>query len=213
MDKKRVIVYIDGFNLYFGLKESNFQRFYWLNLQNLILSFLGEHQDLIKIKYFTSIITTSDYKKKLRQEEYLRAIGTLKDFDIIYGKYVVNPEDCKIYNPLVDKCGGVYNRNNEKMTDVNIALSLVIDAIDDKFDSAILISGDMDLFPAVKYIRDVFPKKTLSIFFPPKRQNNDLARIASGSLVLARAYLKKSQFPNELIDKYGEKIKRPAEWV
>jgi len=31
----RVITYIDGFNLYFGLKSKDWQRYYWLNLQLL----------------------------------------------------------------------------------------------------------------------------------------------------------------------------------
>lgn len=28
----RVITYIDGFNLYFGLKEAKYRRFYWLDV-------------------------------------------------------------------------------------------------------------------------------------------------------------------------------------
>ena len=31
----RVIAYIDGYNLYHGLREQNWKRFYWLNLQRL----------------------------------------------------------------------------------------------------------------------------------------------------------------------------------
>ena len=31
-DKKRVIAYIDGFNLYYGLCDSRYRRFLWLNL-------------------------------------------------------------------------------------------------------------------------------------------------------------------------------------
>ena len=30
---KRVLAYVDGFNLYFGLKDSGWQRYYWLNIQ------------------------------------------------------------------------------------------------------------------------------------------------------------------------------------
>ena len=32
---QRVITYIDGFNLYFGLKSAGWNRFYWLNLQTM----------------------------------------------------------------------------------------------------------------------------------------------------------------------------------
>lgn len=36
----RVIVYIDGFNLYFGLKDAGFKRFYWLDLVALATAFV-----------------------------------------------------------------------------------------------------------------------------------------------------------------------------
>lgn len=31
----RVIAYIDGFNLYFGLKSKGFKKYYWLDLSAL----------------------------------------------------------------------------------------------------------------------------------------------------------------------------------
>ena len=37
---ERVIVYIDGFNLYFGLKSKGWKRYYWLNLQKLAIKLL-----------------------------------------------------------------------------------------------------------------------------------------------------------------------------
>ena len=32
---QRVIVYVDGFNLYYGLKARNWRRYYWLDLRDL----------------------------------------------------------------------------------------------------------------------------------------------------------------------------------
>jgi hypothetical protein len=40
---QRVIAYIDGFNLYFGLRESGLRRCYWLNLPALAESLLRPH--------------------------------------------------------------------------------------------------------------------------------------------------------------------------
>jgi len=36
----RVIAYIDGFNLYFGLKSKGWKRYYWLDLSELCLRLL-----------------------------------------------------------------------------------------------------------------------------------------------------------------------------
>ena len=51
---------------------------------------------------------------------------------------------------------GVYK---EKGTDVKIAVDLVIGAVDDHYDTAILISSDTDLIPAIRYIK--YKKKKL----------------------------------------------------
>jgi hypothetical protein len=32
---ERVIAYVDGFNLYFGLKSKGWQRYFWLNIPAL----------------------------------------------------------------------------------------------------------------------------------------------------------------------------------
>lgn len=41
----------------------------------------------------------------------------------------------------------------EKGTDVKIAVDLVVGAVDNHYDTAILVSSDTDLIPAVKYIK------------------------------------------------------------
>lgn len=51
---QRVIAFIDGFNLYFGLKAKRWQRYYWLNLQALMRNILKPDQHLVHTKYFTA---------------------------------------------------------------------------------------------------------------------------------------------------------------
>jgi len=51
---KKVIAYVDGFNLYFGLRESHLKRFYWLNIKALAQNLLKGNQQLIFTKYFTT---------------------------------------------------------------------------------------------------------------------------------------------------------------
>jgi len=40
LKKERVIAYIDGFNLYFGIKQSNWNDVLWLNVKKLAESLL-----------------------------------------------------------------------------------------------------------------------------------------------------------------------------
>ena len=52
MIKNRVIVYIDGFNLYFGMVDAGIDNCKWLNIKSLIDSYITHNQELIQIKYF-----------------------------------------------------------------------------------------------------------------------------------------------------------------
>jgi hypothetical protein len=56
VDMNRVCVYVDGFNLYFGLKSKGWRKHYWLNLEALSTSLLKPGQRLETVHYFTSRI-------------------------------------------------------------------------------------------------------------------------------------------------------------
>ena len=45
---KRVIVYIDGFNLYYGLRSKGWKWLYWLNVQEMARRLLQPEQTLVK---------------------------------------------------------------------------------------------------------------------------------------------------------------------
>ena len=64
-----------------------------------------------------------------------------------------------------------WDAQEEKETDVNIAVRIVSDAFLDKFDVAYVFSADTDLIPAMKCIRETkdkgFPEKEVVAIFPP----------------------------------------------
>ena len=81
--KERVIVYVDGFNLYFGIKEAGFENCKWLDIHQLILGLIKPGQELILIKYFTSRVSNNPDKQK-SQSTYIEALET-KEIKIYYG--------------------------------------------------------------------------------------------------------------------------------
>lgn len=202
--KNRVVVYIDGFNLYFGMKDAGFNRCKWLNVEKLVRSYLTANQELIEIKYFTSRITNNPQKQK-RQSTYLEAIETT-EVKIIYGLYKAKNIEC-------ENCGHNWNISNEKMTDVNIATHIIIDAFHDKYDTAILISGDSDLVPPIKAVHQNFPNKVVSVFFPPNRHNNTVAGAAKGSQIIGRKKLSDNQFEENVRKRDGFILHKPADWL
>ena len=201
---KKVIAYVDGFNLYFGLKEKGWRQFYWLNIQLLVQNLLKSEQQLIVTKYFTARVIGSPDKEK-RQSTFIEALETLSNFEIFYGKYQLNPRYCQ-------NCGFQDNVPNEKMTDVNIAVEMLSDAFNDKFDVALLISADSDLTPLIRSIKQMFPHKYIVVVFPPKRYSTELTTVADALLHINRAMLTRSVFPDKIKKADGFILQHPATW-
>ena len=201
---KRVIAYIDGFNLYFGLREKGWKRFYWLNLRQVALNLLKPYQTLVAVKYFTSVVT-APLDKNRRQATFLEALGTLPDFRIYYGHFLADKVTCW-------QCGHTYTTHREKMTDVNIATDLLSDAFTDRFDAALLISADSDLVGPIQKVRHLFPEKRMIVVFPPARHSNALKNVAHACLHLDRATLIKSVFPDQVAKPDGFVLHRPSKW-
>ena len=200
----RVVSYVDGFNLYFGLKESQFERYLWLNLLRLSLELLKPGQQLCRVKYFTSRISRPEDKRK-RQTNYLEALGTLANFEIFEGQFLDKPKECF-------GCHRTWLDHEEKMTDVNIATQLLLDAFDDKFDTALVISGDSDLVPPIRAIRQRYPLKRIIAIFPPSRTSIELRKACHAAFPIGRANLAASVFPDEVTKVDGYVLKRPPSW-
>jgi len=201
---KHVIAYVDGFNLYFGLRAKGWKRFYWLNIQKVSQHLLRPDQTLAATKYFTAKVKYPPDKQR-RQVTFLEALGTLPDFHIYYGHYLADKITCR-------KCGHTYITHHEKMTDVNIAMELLTDAFQDNFDIALLISADGDLVGPVKKVKQFFPKKRVIVVCPPKRHSNALKSVADVCLHLDRTTLAKSVFPDEVVKADGFVLRRPSRW-
>lgn len=202
--KERVIVYVDGFNLYFGMKDAGFENCKWLNLHLLASNLMKSNQELIEVKYFTSRVGNNPDKQK-RQATYIEALETTT-VNVLYGHYQSSSIECK-------RCGNNWPTYNEKMTDVNIATQMLIDAYQDRFDMAMLISGDSDLVPPIKAIHTLFKQKRVFVAFPPKRRNSSVALNARGSIIIGRKKLIDSQFPDELMKRGGFILHKPADWL
>ena len=204
---QRVSVYIDGFNLYYGLKEANLQRLFWLDVRRLSKNLLRPNQSLKVVRYFTARVhcDPKDPGKSVRQDTYLEAIATLPEVHTHFGYYLPKQVSCR-------NCGANWRTFEEKMTDVNISVELLGDAWDDVFDTAIIISGDSDLAGPVEAVRKRFPDKKVIVAFPPMRVSKHLKQIATTSFVIGRKKLNDSQLPTQVTKPDGYVLTRPPAW-
>lgn len=202
----RVAAYIDGFNLYFGLKDAGFKRYYWLDVAALASNLLKPDQALAATHYFTARIRDNGRNgaDQKRQGTYIEALQ-LRGVKTQFGHYLDKPRSCR-------KCKATWTDYEEKMTDVNIAVQLQGDAYDDAFDVALVISGDSDLTTPIRRIRKRFPGKRVIVAFPPNRHSSELKRWASGYLTIGEDKLRASQLPDQIIKPGGFLLERPSTW-
>ena len=122
----RVNFYVDGFNMYYGLKQKDdgdWQKFYWLNYVNLFQQFLGNNQILQKVVYFAApppLDSQGSTKGRERQKILFNANKILnpEQFELVMGQFYQKEITCK-------NCKQKFSVYEEKRTDVNIAIRLV----------------------------------------------------------------------------------------
>ena len=146
-EKERIAVYIDGNNFYKYLKdkEVNFPKGMKFDFVKFVDFLVGE-RILISKRYYVGIARNID--NSLKSKQIVR--GQQKFLSKIENEGFIIKRGRVMYD------GG---RIREKGTDVKIAVDLIIGAVDDIYDTAILISSDTDIIPAIKYIK--YRKKKL----------------------------------------------------
>jgi hypothetical protein len=204
---ERVIAYVDGFNLYFGLRSKGWRRLYWLNIHGMAGHLLKPGQHLVGVKYFTSRVSSSptDPDQDRRQNLYLEAVATLPQTNLYFGHYLSKLVECR-------NCRAKWMKQEEKMTDVNIAIELLVDAQQDNFDTALLVSADSDLTGPVVKVRTLFPKKRVLVAFPPDRVSERLKREASAWTNIGKDAIRGNQLPNPVVKAGGVELWKPVEW-
>lgn len=124
----RTIVYIDGFNFYYGAIKNTPYR--WLDIEALCQLLLPDDL-IVKIRYFTTRVQNrpNDPQKTMRQQTYLRALATLPLLEMHFGHYITRPVRMPLANPpSTGSRWAVVLKTEEKGSDVNLATHLLLDA-------------------------------------------------------------------------------------
>lgn len=172
---QRSIFYIDGFNFYFGIRRARkinkeWSKCYWIDVVKLCESFLGENQHLEKVVYFTASPLSPE--KNSRQSAFLNAnkLTNGDRFEIVRGKYLEKNFECPF-------CHSNITKPEEKKTDVNISVRMLVDCMENKTDSIALVSADSDLIPPLEHIQRLFPEKNIRVYFPPTNYSHDIKNL------------------------------------
>ncbi len=146
----KAIVYIDGFNLYYGaLKGSPYK---WLDLEKLSRALLPR-DEIVGIRYFTSRISSVglDPEAAKRQDIYLRALRTLPLVRVRFGTFLSHAVSLPLARDPSQFARVI--RLEEKGTDVSLASHLLVDCFQRRCDAAVIVSNDSDLAETVVLAR------------------------------------------------------------
>jgi len=200
-------VYIDAFNLYYGVLRNT--PYKWLDVATLCRIMLPR-DEIRRIKYFAALVETrpGNPDQHDRQQLYLRALNTIPGLTIHLGHFLSHHVSMPLAaNP--SKFATVI-KTEEKGSDVNIATELLVDAFHDNFEAAVVISNDSDFLAPIRVVRRDFGK-VVGVLNPQKHPSAVLHREADFFKKIRPSALKRSQFPVVLRDSKGT-FRKPSEW-
>ena len=177
---KRAAIFIDGNNFYFGLrklygKDKSLKDFDFKEFAD----FLAEKGEAIKIYYYNAQLDREFNKNKFQsQKEFFNKLKQIPNFELVL---------CKLLKRNITGTNKHYYIIKED--DIHMAVDMVDGSAYDKFDIAILVSGDGDFVPAVNSVRKR-NKEVKNIYFRNSSSRN-LKNHCNDSLELTKEILNK----------------------
>jgi hypothetical protein len=205
----KVQFYIDGFNLFFGLKRHGGCK--WLDLEALCTK-LSPSPNIRRIRYFTADVTGKiDSGSPGRQQAYLRALRSTPKVEVTKGYFRIDKKRYPLVKPQAGQKWAEVWKPEEKGSDVNLGAYLVFDAFNKEYDLAVVISNDSDLREPIRLVRN--PPLGLAVWvLNPHPQHNRVKMGATKQAEITASQLRSSQFP--ITVRVGRKsVSKPESWT
>ena len=217
----RTIVFVDGYNLYYGMLRRS--RYKWLDLFALFHDHaLGPEAEVIEVRYYTAPVLgkmSDDADSPQRQRTYIQALRKMppQRVVIVEGRMVASQPYQRLVRPL-QQAPEIQMVQviafAEKKTDVNLASDMIAAAWSASCEQVVLCTNDSDIEAALATIRKHCPAIRIGLVAPipgddHRRIPADLERHAHWSKTLKRTHLALSQLPGKIP---GTGIRKPAAW-
>lgn len=205
IDKQKVIVYVDGFNFYYGLKAKGWKKYYWLDIVKFFERMLNDNQELVEVNYFSA--RPHDPEAARKQDLFFSANKMNPKFHLILGTYLRK----RILCPM---CRRIINTYEEKETDVRVATQMINDVYKKRCDITIIVSADSDMVPSIEVIQEIDPTHKVFVYFPPLKHSVTLSNSCHAVKKLGdyKARFNQSMLPEEVELPSGYIAKRPENW-
>ena len=221
----RTTVYIDGFNLYYRLLRER-PAIKWVNPLLLARRVVGPKNQITKVRYFTARVSGRlDSDAPHRQQLYLDALGTIPELEIHFGSFLETRKYAGLVKPALDKTSRDNRmpllpwpdvahvwKTEEKGSDVNIATYLLLDAFQNGYDVAAVLSNDSDLVEPIRLTNSVLGKP-VGLLSPVKNPQKALREAAAFLRHVKSADVAASQFPDSVTLANGAVVRKHPTWA
>lgn len=212
------IVYVDGFNLYRRCLEQH-PGAKWLDLPALMDRLLPHH-DVRHVHYFTALIRAGagdDAQGPIRQQTYIRALQATGRVTPHYGTYRIDRRLMPKHPAELDDDGSLarvsVRKIEEKGSDVNLAVRMLLDAHRGEADLYCLLTNDSDQVTTIRTLQEevgvsvgwISPMPTLRQSKALKQTGPALIACVTLDAVMA------SQLPEE-VRSGRQTLRRPERW-
>lgn len=176
----KVSIFIDGNNFYHGLRniygeDKSLSEFDF----GMFSKLLAKDREVVDIYYYNAQLDNSkDPKKYKKQQDFFSKLKEIKNFNLIL---------CKLLKRRIKGTKQYYYVLKED--DIHMAVDMVEGAFKDRFDIALIISGDGDFVPAVKSVQGE-KKKVENLYFKNSSSRN-LKKCCDSSIRLTKEILDK----------------------
>jgi len=213
----RLVVYVDGFNFYYGaVKHTPYK---WLNF-NELFKIVFPRDELVLVRYFTAKVKDNPLSpgQRERQAAYLKALNTLPNFEIHEGYFLSHAVTMPKAPPETGFARVL--KFEEKGSDVNLATFLMLDAIENRFDVAAVVSHDSDLALPIQIVNERLGKTVGVVGYDSRfqkkygkkpRTSKKLHEVAAFYKSLRESAFRRAQFP-DIVQTQDGPIQKPAEW-
>ena len=138
---------------------------------------------LVKLHYCTAPTADPSQQKARFERAYFDRLRESHAVDLVLGRHEFSGE--------YDRQGR--KRYTEKHTDVNVAILMMEGACEDRYDTAVIISGDTDMVPVMRRVRER-GKRVAWCHFPWQETLADLRYVSDEQLELREQMLRTMKY-------------------
>jgi uncharacterized LabA/DUF88 family protein len=180
--KPRVEIFVDGTNFRIAQLSAGSPE---VDLPGFARQ-LAKGYVLVKMRYYTAPLPRNDSDTYAKQQRFFERLRKTRAIELVLGRNEPRRE-----NITCPRCGEVstHRRHVEKETDVSLATDLVVGAHADRYDVAMLVTGDTDYVHAIEAVQAT-GRKVIWCHFPSQAHTDRLRQVCDGQVLLDEKFLR-----------------------